>query len=541
MRATFIRDALGRSSGITYRMGDGTTTVADSVVRTQSGRVTNDITASGGNELWNNYGYDAAGRLTTTGIGGNSFGYGFGTQDSTSCGSGNGTNTNSGKNGNRTSQTINGVTTYFCYDYADRLIGSSNALYNSPVYDSRGDMIQIGTGTTPLHLFYDSSGRSSGYEQYNSSTTGVGLYYDRDVQGRIIGRYKDTITNGSWAGAGNWYYHYTGSGSAPDYVRDSSWAIVEKNLQLPGGLLLTIKPTQTGNNQKQYSLPGVLGRTLLTADAVGTSISNGNGPLNSFTYDPFGNPLAGSVLPANTVEGSYGYGGSLQKIAETNFALAPIQMGARTYFSVLGRFTSGDPVPGGAANAYAYALDPINSNDYSGMCVYVIQCTATVYQLQPAAMYTAVQNTAPIAAIQNAGSRNIQAKAPQSIVPRRVSAPIMAQVAPIDMSKIPVAQTARAGGPGSVPVDPHNFSIYSATNSAVDYYGAGQFVGVVIGCGVGTLMMLYAAPVGCTVGAPVGSAIVAPMFAGVGFLLGGYGLSGGDFFEGMPDATTGIE
>lgn len=394
-RLTYGRDALGRTTTLTYRMGDGTTTVADAVTPTQSNRVSAEAVTSGSTTLNSSFGYDAAGRLTSASVGSNSYSYGFGTANS-SCNSLTGNNTNAGKSSNRTTQTINGTTTTFCYDQADRLIGSSNSLYSTPTYDSRGNMLTLGTGSTPLNMGYDSSNRNSYLTQLTSAGTGTGMYYNSDALDRITYREKDTITTWNWALSGQWFYAYTGSGNSSSFIRDANWNIVEKTIQLPGGVLLTVKPQLTGNNQKQYSMPSALGRTLLTANAAGTNISTGPGPLSSYAYDPYGNPSTG-VLPANTTEGSYGFGGSLEKVTETNFALTPIQMGARVYISSLGRFTSVDPIPGGTPNSYVYVTDPINMSDYSGLAYSCqLQCTVTVSYLQPAAQATQITATARI-------------------------------------------------------------------------------------------------------------------------------------------------
>lgn len=356
--AAVSRDEFGRSSGATWQFSDGST-LSDRVTRSQSGKILTNITQAGTEELWRTFGYDKAQRLISADIGPHTFRYGFGAQ--TGCATG--TNTNSGKNGNRTSQTINGVTTKYCYDYADRLVSSTDPLLSGVEYDGHGNTTKLGN----MHFEYDSSDRNVGVEQYDTAGQGVAMYYDRDVLGRVTGRYKTDIVDWEWIDGDDWYYSFTTTDDTPDIVRNANWDIIEKYVSLPGGVLLGIRPQdETQDGKARYSLPGMTGNILALADGEGTNISDSNGPGGSFTYDPFGNPLPGGTQPQNYEEGSYGWHGRTQKATETSFALPFMQMGARDYLPYLGRFLQADLVEGGGANNYAYALDPINLADLTG-------------------------------------------------------------------------------------------------------------------------------------------------------------------------------
>jgi RHS repeat-associated protein len=522
-------------------LGNGTTTVSDTVNMTQSNRVNSETITAGSTTLNSSFTYDAADHLTAASIGTNTYSYGFGAESS-SCNTVTG-NTNAGKDSNRTTQTINGTTTTFCYNQADQLVSSSSALYNTPVYDTRGNMTQLGTNASPLQLGYDSSNRNANLVQTNAAGTGTGMYYNRDVTDRITYREQDTITTWNWALTNQWFYGFTGGGNS-DFVRDANWDIVEKTVALPGGVLLTIKPQATGNAQKQYSLPNALGRTMLTTNAAGTNTSNGNGPASSFAYDPFGNAITGSVLPANTVNGSYGYAGAAEKLTEISLALAPIQMGARVYIAGMARFTSPDPIPGGTPAPYAYTADPINGNDFSGMLSVInsspyqscIQsCGSAANYLQPATPSAPLQNARTIDAIQGPSAPH--------------GAPIPIPAASTRVSRVTTSlqrsesttQTVHMLTDGSLKSQSYqggesrSFSLYDGASTAITWYSVGGVAGGMAGCIAGALLTAGLAGEACLV---YGAAYVGAgswTGAGIGFFVGGSDSPIAHAFDWWPD------
>ncbi len=93
-------------------------------------------------------------------------------------------------------------------------------------------------------------------------------------------------------------------------------------------------------------------------------------------FDPFGNPLGTSDIPDNSAGAlDYGWHGQQQRPLEHQAGLlSVIEMGARQYSPLLGRFLEIDPIEGGTTNDYTYVDDPTNQTDLNGNICWGWKC-----------------------------------------------------------------------------------------------------------------------------------------------------------------------
>jgi RHS repeat-associated protein len=405
-----VRDVFGQVSRVTY--GVNGQSIIDQVVRSPSGQ----IISGTQNGVSKSYTYDKADRLINAIIGANTLNYTFGAPDS-SCSSLPGNNINTAKDGNRTSYTLNGQTTTYCYNISDQLIESSDARFTNPTYDSHGNTASLGDTTHKTSFTYDSVDRNMSINE-TSQTGTKEAEYQRDVTDRIIHRnYK---VNGSTIDDS--YNGFTGSGNTPDFVKDGSGVIKQKYLNLIGGVRVTIKPQSQSAGAVTYSLPNIHGDIMATVNADGT-------PTVIDPSGPFGENLPSRNVPANSIPGlTTDYLGANGISSESDFMIRPVQMGARVYIPELGRFLQADPIEGGSVNNYTYALDPINQKDVNGkwvIAVFLAVVTVVSIVIAVHSIIVAIKNPTPtniaIAAFDTAGAATAAVTGGGSVVAARVA------------------------------------------------------------------------------------------------------------------------
>nr|CEL18157.1 putative large secreted protein [Kibdelosporangium sp. MJ126-NF4]CTQ90613.1 putative large secreted protein [Kibdelosporangium sp. MJ126-NF4] len=360
----FGRDTAGKTTSLTWRGSDGRETVA-AVKRTRAGTVV-DETLGGADARPNapNYVYDDNGRLVEAYVTGHKYTYDFTSAAPAACPAG--TRANAGSNTNRVrllDATASGTAeTGYCYDAADRVLATTGP---NPVtgiqYDSHGNTTEYTVGGSVTRLGWDSSDRN-----LRASSTGADpaeVAYTRDATDRLVHR---SATKGD--DTAEVLYAYTGDGDASDLALGADKKVLAHTVSLPGGVLYT-----AAKGSSTWDHPSIRGDLVLTTDPAGKQV----GELR--TYGPFGEALQadGSVDPDNVPDNQpgqmdNGWLGQHQRPYEHAGALSIVQMGARPYSPLLGRFLSVDPVEGGSANDYDYVNgDPVNATDLDGRAWFI--------------------------------------------------------------------------------------------------------------------------------------------------------------------------
>ncbi|HET9442281.1 MAG TPA: RHS repeat-associated core domain-containing protein, partial [Acidimicrobiales bacterium] len=169
--APIARDEAGRTTRLTWT-GPAGTLADDLVIRSQSGRVVDQVVNGADAHDGDNFTYDGAGRLVRARVPGHDLTYGFGPA---ACG-----NPDAGRNTNRTTLVDNGgAQTTYCYDAADRLTATTDPRYGGIAYDGHGNTVAIGDQS----LTYD------GADRHLSTTVGqTTVAYVRDATDRIVAR-----------------------------------------------------------------------------------------------------------------------------------------------------------------------------------------------------------------------------------------------------------------------------------------------------------------------------------------------------------------
>ncbi len=256
--------------------------------------------------------------------------------------------------------------------------------YTFDLDSNRASIVE--NGATVSTYTYDPSVTSGTDELTSVTTSGNSLNYRYDADGDLIARGSDTLTwdgrgrssGGTFGGttvaygfdatgfrrlrvAGGTTIHYLLDGL---FETDASGSVTLTGIDSPSGDIAHYAGAPTMSSTVTYCYYNDHGDLAAEASTAGTRTA-------AYTYDPFGTIRAGSSPSNSTAERWVG-----AKNKKFDSASGFIEMGARPYDPVTGRFASVDPVEGGSLNNYDYATqDPVNMLDLDGTAAYIGYCT----------------------------------------------------------------------------------------------------------------------------------------------------------------------
>jgi RHS repeat-associated protein len=261
--------------------------------------------------------------------------------------------------GNRTSQTINGVTTTYTVNSLNQYVSSATTGLGTTTYayDADGNLI---TTTAPGNAV-----TTYAYSELDDLTgvtgSGQSASYFYDPLGHLVSQTVGGATTNFQidpVGLGNVVAAFSGAG-----VYSNSGGLVG-HYTYGIGLVSQVNASSTA----VYYDFDFTGNTIDINGADGTIIG-------SYTYLPFG--VAGTFTTAIANPFTYGAQSGILSVGNNLYS-----MRARVYSSTIGRFGSMDPLglAGGQANVYGYASNnPIRFNDPLGLCISATQKDLDLY------------------------------------------------------------------------------------------------------------------------------------------------------------------